>query len=133
MLSARPYKRDAKAKATPASTAAEADPATAAMSPARAAQVSAFRLVSGVNSALVTRTILAPFERIKLEYLLNSSKLTLGRALPSVPFSQFSSTAGRRFVPETTGSYIPTLLQLKGAHGKLRRGLRCSHQATKRP
>ena len=129
-ISAWPYKRGAKAKATPASTAAEADPATAAMSPARAAQVSAFRLVSGVNSALVTRTILAPFERIKLEYLLNSSKLTLGRASPSVPFSHFSSTAGRRFVPKTTGIYIPISHQLKGAHNKLRRGLRCSHQAT---
>jgi hypothetical protein len=35
------------------------------------------RLIAGVASSAMVRTLLAPFERVKLEYLLNHSKLAL--------------------------------------------------------
>ena len=47
-------------------------------------RTTALRLASGVMSTVVVRTLLAPFERIKLEYQLNRSSLPFGRAVRKV-------------------------------------------------
>jgi len=42
------------------------------------ARTTTMRLAAGAMSSALVRTLLAPFERVKLEYLLNHSKLALG-------------------------------------------------------
>jgi hypothetical protein len=48
------------------------------------ARVVALRLTAGVLSTVVVRSVLAPFERMKLEYILNHSKLPLAKAVGAV-------------------------------------------------